>query len=70
MRCTRCGREAVESDCAECGIFLRDAFIDHRLLHALVPERDGKHREARRELERLMATKLLERARQFGRAAV
>jgi len=58
MRCPRCGREAAESDkfCAECGMFLRDAFVDHRLLHALVPEREGKHREARRELERLVDT--------------
>ena len=33
MRCTRCGREAADSDkfCAECDMFLRDAFIDHRL---------------------------------------
>ncbi|MEJ2482815.1 MAG: tetratricopeptide repeat protein [Gemmatimonadota bacterium] len=56
MRCSRCGHEAAETDkfCAECGMFLRDAFIDHRLLHALVPEMEGRHREARRELERLV----------------
>ena len=56
MRCSRCGHEAAETDkfCAECGMFLRDAFIDQRLLHALVPETGGKHREARRELERLV----------------
>ncbi len=56
MRCTRCGRDAAEQDkfCAECGMLLRDALVDHRLLHALVPERDGRHRDARRELERLV----------------
>ena len=56
MRCSRCGHEAAETDkfCAECGMFLRDAFIDQRLLQALVPETGGKHREARRELERLV----------------
>ena len=56
MRCPRCGRKAVESDkyCAECGMFLRDAFVDHRLLHALYYEREGQHRDARRELERLL----------------
>jgi tetratricopeptide (TPR) repeat protein len=56
MRCSRCGHEAADTDkfCAECGLFLRDAFIDHRLLHALVPESEGRHREARRELERLV----------------
>ena len=57
MRCTRCGREAAESDkyCAECGMFLRDAFVDRRLLAPLVLQTEGKHREARRELERLVA---------------
>ena len=56
MRCSRCGHEAADTDkfCAECGLFLRDAFVDQRLLHALVPESEGKHREARRELERLV----------------
>ena len=56
MRCSRCGHEAADTDkfCAECGLFLRDAFVDQRLLHALVPEREGKHRDARRELERLV----------------
>ena len=30
MRCTRCGREAADTDkfCAECGMFLRDAWMD------------------------------------------
>ena len=58
MRCSRCGHQAADTDkfCAECGLFLRDAFIDHRLLHALVPESEGRHREARRELERLVET--------------
>lgn len=52
----RCGLVAQETDkfCSECGMFLRDAFVDHRLLTALVYEREGKHREARRELERLL----------------
>lgn len=56
MRCTRCGRKAAETDkfCAECGMFLRDAYIDHRLLHALWYEREGRCRDARRELERLL----------------
>ena len=42
MRCSRCGRtaEATDKFCAECGMFLRDAFIDHRLLQALVYERE------------------------------
>jgi len=56
MRCTRCGREATDADkfCAECGLFLRDAFVDHRLLHALSQRIGGNYREARRELERLV----------------
>ena len=55
MRCTRCGHEATESDkfCAECGVFLRDAWVDHRLLLALTYDQRGDHRSARRELERL-----------------
>ena len=58
IRCSRCGRLADEQDkfCAECGMFLRDAFVDQRLLLALVHERDGRIPEARRELERLLAT--------------
>jgi len=56
LRCTRCGRLANEEDkfCAECGLFLRDAFTDQRLLLALVHEKNGHSREARRELERLL----------------
>jgi tetratricopeptide (TPR) repeat protein len=56
MRCTRCGHLAGESDkfCAECGLFLRDAHVDQRLLLAMEHEREGRHREARRELERLL----------------
>ncbi len=57
LRCNRCGRPAGEQDkfCAECGLFLRDAAIDQRLLLALVHEREGRSQEARRELERLLA---------------
>ena len=56
MRCTRCGHEAADTDkfCAECGFFLRDAWVDHRLLHTMVLEIEGKHRDSRRELERLV----------------
>ena len=38
--CPSCGTENPPSAkfCAECGLFLRDAFIDQRLLHALLPE--------------------------------
>ena len=56
MRCPRCGQEAADTHkfCAECGMFLRDAFIDHRVLHALGLETEGSHRDARRELERLV----------------
>lgn len=56
MRCTRCGRVAQDADkfCAECGLFLRDAYVDHRLLLALAYERDGKTPDARREMERLL----------------
>ncbi len=41
MRCTRCGREAAETDkfCAECGMFLRDAWVDQRLLLAAARSR-------------------------------
>ena len=55
-RCTRCGRIAAETDkfCAECGLFLRDAHIDQRLLLALVHEREGRSEEARHELQRLL----------------
>src|SRR3974377_1258646 len=57
VRCSRCGRPANDQDkfCAECGMFLRDAFTDQRLLLALVHEREGQEQEARRELERLLA---------------
>ena len=50
MRCTRCGHVAAESDkyCAECGMFLRDAYVDHRLLHAMAQEVEGKYRDSRR----------------------
>lgn len=56
MRCPRCGHDAAERDkfCVECGMFLRDAFVDHRLLDAMVAEQEGT------------ATTLLERARAFG----
>jgi tetratricopeptide (TPR) repeat protein len=56
MRCARCGREAAETDkfCAECGMFLRDAWVDRRLVSPLALESEGRHREARRELERLV----------------
>jgi tetratricopeptide (TPR) repeat protein len=56
VRCSRCGRKAAAQDkfCAECGLFLRDAFLDHRILHALVEEKDGNGREARLQLERLL----------------
>jgi tetratricopeptide (TPR) repeat protein len=56
MRCSRCGHNAADTDkfCAECGLFLRDAFIDHRLLHAMVQETECNYRESRRELERLV----------------
>jgi len=58
MRCTRCGREAAESDkfCAECGMFLRDAWAEQRLLAPMLLESEGKHQDARRELERLVQT--------------
>ena len=58
LRCSRCGRLAAEDDkfCAECGMFLRDAFVDQRLLLALDLERRGQSAEARRELERLRET--------------
>lgn len=57
MRCERCGREAAASDkfCAECGMFLRDAWVDRRLVSPLALETEGRHRDARRELERLVA---------------
>ena len=56
MRCSRCGYCAGELDkfCAECGLFLRDAYIDHRLLRALAEERDGHSRNARQQLEYLL----------------
>ena len=55
-RCNRCGRVAAETDkfCAECGLFLRDAYVDLRLLLALVHERDGRSEEASHELQRLL----------------
>ena len=58
MRCTRCGHLATSKDkfCAECGMFLRDAYLDHRLLFALQHEREGRSRDARNELERILDT--------------
>lgn len=56
-RCDRCGRVPQESDkfCAECGFFLRDAWIDQRLLLAMSLESRGASREAQKELERLLS---------------
>jgi len=56
LRCPRCGRPAGERDkfCAECGLFLRDAYVDHRLLLALVEEKDDHSQKARQQLERLL----------------
>ena len=56
LRCERCGRvaEAKDKFCAECGKFLRDAFVDQRLLLALQLEQEGRSREARYEIERLL----------------
>ena len=56
LRCSRCGQPAAKDDkfCAECGLFLRDAYLDHRLLLALVEEKDGHSREARQQLEHLL----------------
>lgn len=55
-RCQRCGKVPQPSDkfCAECGAFLRDAWVDHRLLLALVHESRGHSRDAQKELERLI----------------
>ncbi len=55
-RCSRCGRIVEERDkfCAECGMFLRDAAIDQRLLLALTEQAKGRTDEARQELERLL----------------
>jgi len=54
--CSRCGCDFHPQDkfCAQCGAFLRDAWVDHRLLFALTLERDGRSSEARLELERLL----------------
>ena len=48
-RCQRCGYDFQPQDnfCAQCGAFLRDPWVDHRLLLALTLERDV------RELSRL-----------------
>lgn len=56
IRCRRCGRQASPEHkfCAECGLFLRDAFVSHRLLLALAHELEGRSGEARQELERLL----------------
>jgi tetratricopeptide (TPR) repeat protein len=56
LRCSRCGRQAQTADkfCAECGQFLRDAYVDHRLMMALDDEVQGRSREARGELVRLL----------------
>ena len=55
MRCTRCGHVGGEKDnfCSDCGAFLRDAFIDEKLLFALQQQTEGNDKEARRALERL-----------------
>ncbi len=55
-RCTRCGKVPHPTDkfCAECGSFLRDAWLDHRLLLSLAYEVRGDSRDAQKELERLV----------------
>ncbi len=55
-RCSRCGHIVTPTDkfCAECGLFLRDAYIDQRLLLAVVAQQQGRTDDARRELERLL----------------
>ena len=55
-RCNRCGKvpQAPDKFCAECGAFLRDAWVDHRVLLALALESRGQSREAQKELERLL----------------
>jgi len=54
--CGRCGHivGAADKFCSECGFFLREQFIDQRLLLALVHEREGRSEEARHELQRLL----------------
>ena len=51
-RCERCGHLPAASDkfCAECGNFLRDAWLDHRLLLAVAHQQEGRTREAQQEL--------------------
>jgi tetratricopeptide (TPR) repeat protein len=43
-----------ENFCCECGAFLRDAYIDQKLLFALQQQTEGNDKEARRALERLI----------------
>ncbi|MFA6958048.1 MAG: tetratricopeptide repeat protein [Thermoanaerobaculia bacterium] len=56
-RCERCGHLPATTDkfCAECGNFLRDAWLDHRLLLAMAHQQEGRVRESQQELERLIA---------------
>src|SRR5512146_3541119 len=56
LRCLTCGHAYAETDkfCSECGRFLRDAYIDERLLLSLTHLRDGRTNEARQELQRLL----------------
>ena len=56
MRCKRCGYQPSEEDnfCAECGHLLKDPHVDQRILLALAAVRDGRQKEARQELVRLL----------------
>ena len=55
-RCPRCGAGCAPNHkfCAECGMFLRDPFLDQRLLLAMTYEGEGRNDAARQELERIL----------------
>jgi len=55
-RCPKCGASCAShyKFCAECGMFLRDTFVDPRLLLAMTYEAEGRNDDARQELERVL----------------
>ena len=74
MRCSRCGHSATDTDrfCCECGMFLREGYVDTRIMAALQAEEifslePGEPSAAIRE--RVEAARAIQRER-FRRSSI